>query len=365
MKQEKERILKLVEEGRLTAEEALTLIEKLDHEYKEKEEQITALSTEVQEPAEDFKSETKESQKPSLGAKLFDWIDSAVKKVKEADLDLNFGHAHDVQHIFQFKDSEFSAIDMQIANGSVNIVPWEDEDVRAECQAKVYRADSQEAARTAFLQHIECEMKGNKFFVRTEKKTMKTNVTLYVPQKEYDKIRVKLFNGPIRGEHLHVKEFSAKTTNGVLSFSHLTAEKASAETANGQIKLAGHQCGAIEAETINGLIDLRGSSESIDVQSFNGNIILTVTAPHCRSIYTKTTTGNVEIALPDDSAVKAELKSNLGSLSHELIDAEILKEKNDTIQKELMLESNQGHDQHLSIFSESLTGAIKLKHTQR
>ncbi len=28
---------------------------------------------------------------------------------------------------------------------------------------------------------------------------MKTNVTLYVPQKEYDKIRVKLFNGPIRG----------------------------------------------------------------------------------------------------------------------------------------------------------------------
>ena len=58
-----------------------------------------------------------------------------------------------------------------------------------------------------------------------------------------------------------------------MSFSHLTADKASAETANGQIKLAGHQCGAIEAETINGLIDLRGSSESIDVQSFNGNIM--------------------------------------------------------------------------------------------
>ena len=36
MKQEKERILKLVEDGMLTAQEALTLIEKLDHEYKEK-----------------------------------------------------------------------------------------------------------------------------------------------------------------------------------------------------------------------------------------------------------------------------------------------------------------------------------------
>lgn len=87
----------------------------------------------------------------------------------------------------------------------MNIVPWEDDDIRAECQAKVYRADSQDAARHAFLQHIECEIKGNKFFIRTEKKTMKTNVTLYIPQKEYDKIRVKLFNGPVRGEHLHVK----------------------------------------------------------------------------------------------------------------------------------------------------------------
>lgn len=86
-----------------------------------------------------------------------------MKKVKEVDLDLNFGHSFDVQHIFQFKDNDFSSVELQIANGSVNIVPWEDEDIRAECQAKVYRTDSQEAARDAFLQHIECEIKGNKF----------------------------------------------------------------------------------------------------------------------------------------------------------------------------------------------------------
>lgn len=86
-----------------------------------------------------------------------------MKKVKEVDLDLNFGHAYDVQHIFQFKDTDFSSVELQIANGSVNIVPWEDDDIRAECQAKVYRADNQDAARHAFLQHIECEIKGNKF----------------------------------------------------------------------------------------------------------------------------------------------------------------------------------------------------------
>ena len=39
---------------------------------------------------------------------------------------------------------------------------------------------------------------------------MKVNVTLYVPRIQYDKIKVKLFNGPIRGEKLKTKELAAK-----------------------------------------------------------------------------------------------------------------------------------------------------------
>ena len=43
----------------------------------------------------------------------------------------------------------------------------------------------------------------------------------------------------------------------------------------------------IEVETINGLIDLRGKSESIDAQSFNGNIAVQLSDEKCRSIYAK------------------------------------------------------------------------------
>lgn len=67
MKQEKERILKLVEDGMLTAQEALTLIEKLDHEYKEKEEQITALSAEVQDLRKISKAGQKEAKSRRSG----------------------------------------------------------------------------------------------------------------------------------------------------------------------------------------------------------------------------------------------------------------------------------------------------------
>lgn len=356
---EKERILKLVEDGVLSAKEAITLLEKLEEGQSVSLEKSTADHTFHEEKAG---AESKGNGTENLGAKLFGWLDSAVKKVKDVDLDLNFGQSVDVEHIFQFKDASLSHLDIQLANGSLNVMPWDDRDIRAECHAKIYRAEDGEQARQQFLNQLDCGLEGDKFFIRTEKKTMKVNVTLYVPRIQYDKIKVKLFNGPIRGEKLKTKELAAKTTNGVVSFASLQAEKVGIETANGQIKLADHECGMIEVETINGLIDLRGKSESIDAQSFNGNIAVQLSDEKCRSIYAKTTTGSVDVQIPRACAVTAELKSNLGSISHDLLDAEMIKEKNETLQKEKMIKANQQAVHSISIFGETKTGSIQVKH---
>ncbi|WP_415316062.1 DUF4097 family beta strand repeat-containing protein [Bacillus safensis] len=356
---EKERILKLVEDGVLSAKEAITLLEKLEEGQSVSLEKSTADHTFHEEKAG---AESKGNGTENLGAKLFGWLDSAVKKVKDVDLDLNFGQSVDVEHIFQFKDASLSHLDIQLANGSLNVMPWDDRDIRAECHAKIYRAEDGEQARQQFLNQLDCGLEGDKFFIRTEKKTMKVNVTLYVPRIQYDKIKVKLFNGPIRGEKLKTKELAAKTTNGVVSFASLQAEKVGIETANGQIKLADHECGMIEVETINGLIDLRGKSESIDAQSFNGNIAVQLSDEKCRSIYAKTTTGSVDVQIPRACAVTAELKSNLGSISHDLLDAEMIKEKNETLQKEKMIKANQQAVHSISIFTETKTGSIQVKH---
>ena len=356
---EKERILKLVEDGVLSAKEAITLLEKLEEGQSISLEKSTDDHTFHEEKAG---AESKGNGTENLGAKLFGWLDTAVKKVKDVDLDLNFGQSVDVEHIFQFKDASLSHLDIQLANGSLNVMPWDDRDIRAECHAKIYRAEDGEQARQQFLNQLDCGLEGDKFFIRTEKKTMKVNVTLYVPRIQYDKIKVKLFNGPIRGEKLKTKELAAKTTNGVVSFASLQAEKVGIETANGQIKLADHECGMIEVETINGLIDLRGKSESIDAQSFNGNIAVQLSDEKCRSIYGKTTTGSVDVQIPRACAVTAELKSNLGSISHDLLDAEMIKEKNETLQKEKMIKANQQAAHSISIFAETKTGSIQVKH---
>lgn len=358
MQEEKKRILKLVEEGKLTASEAITLMEKL--EEGPKEEKTASLSADIKKSSSS--EEKKSSQKfNSLGEKLFDLMDTAVKKVKEVDLDLNFGQSYDVKHIFQFKETDFNNLDINLANGSLNILPWSENDVRIECQAKVYRVDNQEEAKTAFHTHFECGVEGEKLFIRTEKKIMKTNITLQIPHKEYEKVRIKLFNGPVRGEHLKVNELNAKTTNGVVSFTSLQADKAGVETANGQIKLVDYTCGSIDAETINGMIELRGSSQSLDLQSFNGNITAKITEPTIKSVYAKTTTGSVEFTIPQGVEVKAELRSNLGALSADLDEVVMIREKSDTLQKEMYFKANQGQENKLTLFTETKTGSIKLK----
>jgi DUF4097 and DUF4098 domain-containing protein YvlB len=60
--------------------------------------------------------------------------------------------------------------------------------------------------------------------------------------------------------------------------------------------------------------------------------------------------------------VTAELKSNLGSISHDLLDAEMIKEKNETLQKEKMIKANQQAVNSISIFAETKTGSIQVKH---
>lgn len=359
MKEQRIRILKLVEDGKLSADEALSLIEALDRDEQLKEEKITALSTEVIDYNHEDNAKQPHEKQSSLGTKLMDWVDTAVKRVKELDLDLNFGKSIDIHHIFQFQGASFHDIDINFPNGSVNIQPWNEQDIRVECDAKVYRAENMEQARQGFLTEVECTLEGNRLILHSDKKTMKINVVLYVPEQAYDQIKIKLFNGPIRGEDLNVDTIKAKTANGVLSFSSINGKHGEFETANGQIKLSNSKYEKVEVESITGIIQFNGSAEKIDAQSFNGNLQLTLADMACEALYAKTTTGNIEINVPEESKVIGEFKSNLGALSAQLKDIDISLEKNETIQKELRFRTAK--ETKLSMFADSKTGSILTK----
>jgi DUF4097 and DUF4098 domain-containing protein YvlB len=362
MKEERKRILKLVEEGKVTVEEALFLIEELEKGGARSVEKTTALSTEVK--FEEAKKQDYSSPKfHSVKDKVLDFVDTAFKKIKDLDLDLNFGQSVDITHIFQQGDAYLNQMDIDMANGSVKVVPWEQRDVRIECSAKVYRVENQDEARRKLLEDAVFAIEGQKLRFAVQQKWMKVDAVVHVPKEEYENIRIRLFNGSIESENLNVKDCRAKTANGKVLLEGLDCGKLEAETANGQIAIHKSVIRDLEAETINGAIKVEGYFNQVDLQSFNGNLTCTVNNKDCESVEVKATTGSIDVFLPEKTPASGELKSNLGGFSIELDGIQVVEEKSDMVQKTLRFKPADGNLHAVRLYADTKTGSIAVKKT--
>lgn len=363
MKEERKRILKMVEDGKLTVDEALTLLEELEKSTQtiaQKQEQISKeLSTA-------FKFEEAKKEEPfntkvhSTKDKIFDFVDTALKKIKDLDLDLKIGQSVEISHIFHQGDVYLKDMDVDLANGSLKLIPWDQNDVRIECQAKVYRVENSDQARQNFLKDILFAIEGQKLRFMTQQKWMKVDAVLYVPQAEYDRVRVRMFNGPISGEELTINDLRVKTANGKIDFARLNGKRSEMETANGHITLTGSVIDDLEVETINGAIKLEGDFRKVETQTLNGNTTYTLNGNRCELIAAKATTGGIDLHVPDGVAASGELKTNLGGFNIKLDGIQILEEKSEMIQKMLRFQSVNHPDRMLKIFADTKTGSITL-----
>jgi DUF4097 and DUF4098 domain-containing protein YvlB len=368
MNEEKKRILKMVEEGKVSAEEAFQLMEELEKASQTAEQKQEAIVRELSTAVkfdEARKEETIHQKIQSTKEKIFEYVDSALKKIKDFDLDFNFGRSEEISHIFHQADPILKEIDFDLANGSLRIIPWSQNDVRIECQAKVYRVENQEQARQNFLKDIVFEVEGERLRFATQQKWMKVTVDAYIPQKQYEKARIRIFNGSIQGEKLDVENLRVKTANGKIDLFEISGKKLEAETANGGIKIKRSQVDELEAETINGGIKLDGDFRTVVTQSFNGNLTTNVNGTRCQAITARVTTGSIDIFVPGETSVSGEVKSNLGGFNILLDGIHITEEKNEVIQKLLRFQSVNKSDSPLMMIAETKTGSISMKKTEK
>ena len=368
MNEEKKRILKMVEEGKVSAEDAFRLLEELEKASQtadqKKAEIVQELSTAVKFD-EAKKEETVHQKIQSTKEKIFEFVDSALKKIKDFDLDFNFGQSVEISHIFHQGDVFLKEMDFDVANGSLKLIPWSQNDVRIECQAKVYRVDDQDQARQNFLKDIHFAVEGEKLRFTTQQKWMKVDAVAYIPQSQYEKARIRIFNGPIQGEKLEVANLRVKTANGKIDLAEITGKKLEAETANGRIKIRQSLVDVLEAETINGAIKLDGDFLTVEAQSFNGNVTANLNGARCQTIATRATTGGIDLYVPEGNSVNGEVKTNLGGFNILLDGIHITEEKNEVLQKLLRFQSVTKTPQALTIIAETKTGSVSVQKTDK
>ncbi|WP_209121431.1 DUF4097 domain-containing protein [Alkalihalobacillus sp. BA299] len=365
--EERKMILKMIEDGKITAEEGLKLLNALQQdehqdnkERKSEQQQQTALSDRVD---WDSKRQSRRTYRHSSGASvLTGFIETAIQKIKDLDLDFNFGSFVEVEHIFHHKNFNGKELDFSLENGSVTLVPWDEQDIRVECKAKVYRARDMEEGRQTFLQEAIFEGREDRIRFYTKVKTIKVQATCYIPKAEYEAIKVYTFNGHIKGEKLQGDKLEIKVVNGSVHLSDVKSKRLYAETVNGPVDITAIHNDWCEVKTMNGAITLEGKNIDVNVETVNGAIryrLDEVSEPCYADL--KATTGSIIVSVPAELRIEGKLETNVGGFTCDLNGLEIVEEKKDFVQKTLSFIANKECSPRLKLESETNTGSIQVE----
>ncbi|MBS4200328.1 DUF4097 domain-containing protein [Bacillus sp. FJAT-49732] len=379
MNQERKKILELVQKGKLSAQEAIILLEALDedgemkapvsetehktleaeqHENTTSEEFIGSQEEDKKQQEKTSKDDSFYSQLETAGERIFDFVSNALNKIKH--FDFQFNQSVDVPHTFQQADTGIERIELDVANGPVRLVSWDQPEVRIECQAKVYRYEDREDARNYFIENTVFSVEKEMLIFATQSKWMRVETAVYIPKKPYKKISVRIFNGGLTGEQLEAQYLTVKTTNGKVELSNIDGEKFDIDTVNGQIKITNSNASHLEAETVNGAIDALGQFENIDLQSFNGNIACTLTENNTNKFEAKAVTGNIKLIVPGNSSVDGDVRSNLGSYKLDLDGIDVMHEKKEIIQKQVKFKRTGTDDHVIHVLADTKTGSVNI-----
>lgn len=370
VKEERKKILEMVKSGLLSIDEAEELLVELAQAEEKKQkgeeaskqaEELTIIEAESSKE-EKFQKEYydyKFKREKSLKDRVFDFFETAMEKVKELDLD--FTKSVNISHVFQQNDNHFDNIQIDIPNGSVHLEAWDHSDVRVECEAKVFRTDNPEEGKERFMKDVEFKVVDDTLTFVSFDKINKVEIRVYVPQQDYDKVYVKLFNGPITGRNLGSKKLSFQSTNGQIRLSNAEGEKAKIETTNGAISVTESVFDKIDVETVNGKVDVDAKYRKLEAETIGGSITTFVREPQPESVQLSSATGSIYVNVQGDLAVSGEAKSNLGNVTVDLENIYNIKEEKEVIQKMVRFDTTSELTNKTYIFADAKTGSVFVK----
>ncbi|MBL5767068.1 DUF4097 family beta strand repeat-containing protein [Heyndrickxia sporothermodurans] len=366
MQEERKKIIGMVKEGKLSTEEALILLDALENKSEKVPETNQAHQEKYQEKQQYSNEQTEDnysSQFNDAKDKIMDFVNTAFKKIK--DIDLNFNQSVDIPHVYQQANVTLTNIDIDVANGHVEIKAWDQPEVRVECQARVYRKDKRDEARAFFIDNSSFYLENGLLRFSTQSKWMKVDTIVYIPKNDYEKVSIRTFNGSVTGEGLSGVDLKAKTANGKIVLKNMKSDKLDAETVNGKIFVTDSIAGRFSAETMHGSIDVEGEYESIDLQTLNGNLSSVLNNEMTETLHLKAVSGNINVYLPSDVGIEGDCKSNLGNVKITLENIDVIEEKKEMVQKQVRFKRSSLTEKPIHIFAETRTGNIIVQNNEK
>ncbi|WP_214760064.1 DUF4097 family beta strand repeat-containing protein [Exiguobacterium sp. s129] len=353
MKQEmRELILQQVKEGKLTIEEAMTQLERLE---RLEPEQVQAL--EDRQDTEKVDAYSVES----LTTKLTSAVEGLVTKLRDSDFSFssNFGPEVTYSKSFPFTGSDIS---LDLFNASATIVSSDAEDCELIVTGRPLRQQDADKALEQLQSAVKHSVIGDRLVVSLRDKLVRAHVELYVPHHHFNHLHIQTLNGEVRADGLDVENVRVQTANGRVVLHEVHASELLLNTGNGTVEVEGVEAELVHVRTGNGAVIVGGKYDKASFKTGNGNIRAELATARPAKFELASLAGNIRLVLPHGVEVEGELETNFGGLHCLLDELEIIRDRKDVAQRRLEFLSGRGQTPRIEVEAGTRTGTIDLEH---
>ncbi|MFN3633759.1 MULTISPECIES: DUF4097 family beta strand repeat-containing protein [Exiguobacterium] len=353
MKQEmRELILQQVKEGKMTIEEAMTQLERLE---RLEPEQVQAI--EERQDTEKVDAYSVES----LTTKLTSAVEGLVTKLRDSDFSFssNFGPEVTYSKSFPFTGSDIS---LDLFNASATIVSSDAEDCELIVTGRPLRQQDADKALEQLQSAVKHSVIGDRLVVSLRDKLVRAHVELYVPHHHFNHLLVQTLNGEVRADGLDVENVRVQTANGRVVLHDVHASELLLNTGNGTVEVEGVEAELVHVRTGNGAVIVGGKYDKASLKTGNGNIRAELATARPAKFELASLAGNIRLVLPHGVEVEGELETNFGGLHCLLDELEIIRDRKDVAQRRLEFLSGRGQTPRIEVEAGTRTGTIDLEH---
>lgn len=350
MKDERMIILTMLQEGKITTEEAYDLLEalalsqeasregladqwdevkvRLERAGEVVEEQVEKAREKIEEGIHEVRVRLDAARdKAASGAAPIEGVEDVVisvergfsqfaKELPEAlgrllNFTLGPFAGHTVEHVYegQFGDGvEEATVLVETRNGSVKWETWDEPGYKVVVTSKV-RAETEEAARERAANAVHWEATEEGFRLSAiDRSDISSSVAVMLPKSVRCKLDTETRNGSIRVNDLQLTAVDLRTVNGSIRLEDVDADEVRATTVNGGVRVRG-AVKELHGETTNGSIDARLEERGHDgfvsqadwhLDTTNGSVRVAVPTGDDigYSVNLRTVSGRVKVGLP-------------------------------------------------------------------
>ncbi|MBN2852227.1 MAG: DUF4097 family beta strand repeat protein [Clostridia bacterium] len=310
---------KLEEEAEKLEAEAEILEEKLEDGYKNHFDDLEEKAQRIRDKAEEKRSESDEFREKAenfrqkaeeLSAEISDKINEKLEGLNFGDF-FNFGFdmRESVKREREFNVASNHQITIKNRNGNIKVSKT-DKEAYAIFMIKSKR-DADDVMKDIVISNdgnlmIDMQFRnGDEIYTRT-----RVDLELFLPELKYGDMIFKTTNGLVEAADLEANDVNVSSTNGRISVSDIKADQIIAYTTNGKVLSDRNKCKVLNITSTNGSVKANGNEcTEMTLGTTNGSISNTEST--AKRIFMRTTNGSVK-SFRNSSDVHEAITSNAG-----------------------------------------------------